>query len=60
MSVVIPDATADYTLQGRMSYTPSPALTITLQPSYTANYREDRSGGGNTPTLRRRQLSMTV
>jgi hypothetical protein len=55
----ISDATRDYTLTGRIGYSPMPAFTLSLQPSYLANYRDDRSGGGSVPTQRRRQLSLS-
>jgi hypothetical protein len=54
----VSDATRDYTLTGRIAYAPVPAFQLNLTPNYQASYRDDRSGGGNTPTQRRRQLSL--
>ena len=56
---IISDATRDYTLTGRIGYSPVNSFTLNLQPSYQANYRDDRSNGGQIPTLRRRQLGLT-
>ena len=56
---IISDATRDYTLTGRIGYAPVPSFTLNLQPSYQANYRDDRSSGGPVPTLRRKQLGLT-
>ncbi len=55
----VSNATRDYTLTGRIGYTPVPAFTLSLQPSYVANYRDDRSGGGTAPTQRRRELTLS-
>ena len=56
---IISDATRDYTLSGRIAYAPVPSFTLNLQPSYQANYRDDRSNGGHVPTLRRKQLGLS-
>ncbi len=56
---ILSDATRDYSLIGRIGYSPVNSFTLNLQPSYQANYRDDRSNGGQVPTLRRRQLGLT-
>jgi len=56
----VSDATRDYTLSGRLNYTPTPAFTLTLFPTYRANEREDRTGGINVTTSTRAQLDMSA
>lgn len=55
----VSDASHDYTLQGRIAYSPHPVLTLTLSPYYQAHDRDDRTAGMSVPSSRHRELTVT-
>lgn len=49
----------NYTLSARMSYSPSPALSLFMQPNYVAGDRDGSQGGALVPTRVNRQLNFS-
>ncbi len=54
----VSDASRDYTLSGRIAYTPIPALTFTLNPYYQAHFQDGYTAGAKRPTSQRRELTL--
>lgn len=53
------DESQNYTLRSRMAYTPTPALSLVLQPDYLAADRLASQGGGLAPQRQSRQLNFS-
>ncbi len=49
----------NYTLRSRVTWSPSPALSLTLTPEYQASDRSGTSNGVEAPTRRSRRLNFT-
>ena len=49
----------NYTLSARMAYTPSPHLSLSMEPSYLANNRDGTLDGESVPQRRSRSLNFS-
>jgi hypothetical protein len=52
------DENLNYTLRSRVTYSPSPALSISLTPEYVASDRNGTVNGVESPTRRSRRLNL--
>jgi hypothetical protein len=54
------DESQNYTLRARMSYTPTPVLSLVMTPDYQANSRDAAGSEGLTPQRRSRSLNFSA